>query len=100
MNKFNQFFKEHGIKVVCVLLVLIYFKSCSIGRESDKINKRVSKISLEIDSLETVINKKIIEAPEMIDLIKNTPAWRTLEIEELSDKNRIPINSFKNKEEN
>ena len=65
-----------------------------------KINKRVSKISLEIDSLETVINQKIIEAPEMINLIKNTPAWRTLEIEELSDKNRIPINSFKNKEEN
>ena len=36
----------------------------------------------------------------MIQLIKNTPAWRTLEIEELSDKHRVPINSYKNKEEN
>ena len=41
-----------------------------------------------------------IDAPEMIELIKNTPAWRTLEIEELSDKHRTPINAYKNKEEN
>lgn len=100
MNKFNQFFKEHGIKVVCVFLVLIYFKACSISRESDKIKTQVSTMKSEIDSLEKVIDLKVIEAPEMIDIIKNTPAWRTLEIEELSDKNRIPINSFKNKEEN
>ena len=35
----------------------------------------------------------------MIKIIKETPNWRTLEIEELSDKNRIPINYFKNDEE-
>ena len=51
-------------------------------------------------ALRKEFGEKIISAPEMIEIIKNTPAWRTLEIEELSDKNRIPINSFKNKEEN
>ena len=33
---------------------------------------------------------------EMIKIIKETPNWRTLEIEELSDKNKVPINFFKN----
>tara|TARA_B100001287_G_C22678482_1_gene529013 strand:- start:2658 stop:2960 length:303 start_codon:yes stop_codon:yes gene_type:complete len=100
MNKFNQFFKDHGLKVACVLLILIYFKTCSVGRDTDKIKKRVDNVEIGIDSLEKVISNKIIEAPEMIDIIKNTPAWRTLEIEELSDKHRVPINSYKNKEEN
>jgi hypothetical protein len=36
----------------------------------------------------------------MMELIKETPAWRTLEIEELSDKHHTPINAYKNKEEN
>jgi len=35
----------------------------------------------------------------MIFLIKNTPNWKTLELEELSDKERIPINKLKNDEE-
>jgi hypothetical protein len=35
----------------------------------------------------------------MVDIIKSTPNWKTLEIEELSDKNKTPINYFKNEQE-
>ena len=35
----------------------------------------------------------------MINLIKEVPNWKTLELEELSDKNRIPINKLKNDNE-
>ena len=54
----------------------------------------------KLDSLITVsINKPFISKDEMILLLKNTPNWKTLELEELSDKNRIPINKLKNDEE-
>jgi len=100
MNKFDKFFTKHGIKLVCILLVLTYLKTCSSVRTTEKIKNQVEVANQKIDSLETIINHKIIETPEMIQLIKNTPAWRTLEIEELSDKHHTPINSYKNKEEN
>jgi hypothetical protein len=32
----------------------------------------------------------------MVRIIKETPNWKTLEIEELSDKNKVPINYYKN----
>jgi len=100
MSKVDTFFTKHGLKIACALLVLTYFKTCSNGRTSDKVQNQIKVTNTKIDSLESIINYKVIDGPEMIRLIKETPAWRTLEIEELSDKNRIPINSFKNKEEN
>jgi hypothetical protein len=100
MNKFNQFFKEHGIKVICLLLILNYFKSCSTSRSVARVDDNIEIVDKKIEAVKKEFGEKIISAPEMIEIIKNTPAWRTLEIEELSDKNRIPINSFKNKEEN
>jgi hypothetical protein len=45
------------------------------------------------------LNKKVVTQEQLIETIKTTPNWKTLEIEELSDKNRVPINFFKNKEE-
>ena len=33
------------------------------------------------------------------ETLKNTPLWKTLEIEELSDKDHMPINHYKNEEE-
>lgn len=100
MKKLNDFFTNHGTKLICVLLVLIYFKTCSTDRTVDKVKKQVTAVDTRIEKMDSTFTIKIIERPEMIQLIKNTPAWRTLEIEELSDKHRVPINSYKNKEEN
>ncbi len=43
--------------------------------------------------------KKTISYEEMTKIIKETPFWKSLELEELSDKNRIPINKLKNEYE-
>ena len=45
------------------------------------------------------INSKTITTNEMIDIVKETPFWKSLELEELSDKNRVPINQLKNEYE-
>ena len=34
----------------------------------------------------------------MIEIIKQTPAWKTLRIEEISDKERISINALEEKD--
>lgn len=95
MDKFNKFFADHGIKLVVVLLVLSYFKSCSIDSEVERIKKEQRVLTEEIDTLAS----ELVNETEMIELIKTVPAWKTLRIEEISDKERISINALEEKED-
>ncbi len=95
MSKFNKFFADHGIKIVLVLVLLSYFKSCSIDSEVERIKKEQRILTTEIDTL----SSQIVNEEEMIFLIKAVPAWKTLRIEEISDKERISINALEEKED-
>tara|TARA_B110000285_G_scaffold1409_1_gene1529 strand:- start:712 stop:1011 length:300 start_codon:yes stop_codon:yes gene_type:complete len=99
MSKFNTFLADHGTKVIIVLLVLTYFKSCSIDSDVDKIKKDQRVLTIEVDSLQSQLKRTIITEEIMIDLIKTVPAWKTLRIEEISDKERISINALEEKED-
>jgi hypothetical protein len=94
MSKFNNFFAVHGIKIVLVLVLLSYFKSCSIDSEVERIKKEQRILTIEIDTL----SSQIVNEEEMIKLIKEVPAWKTLRIEEISDKERISINALEEKD--
>ena len=94
MNKFNKFFADHGIKIIIVIMVLTYFKSCSIDSEVERIKKEQRILTTEIDTL----SSQIVNQEEMIYLIKTVPAWKTLRIEEISDKERISINALEEKD--
>ena len=94
MNKFNKFFADHGIKIIIVIMVLTYFKSCSIDSEVERIKKEQRILTTEIDTL----SSQIVNEAEMIKLIKEVPAWKTLRIEEISDKERISINALEEKQ--
>ena len=62
--------------------------------KSKKLRKEIITLQAEMDTLtSTVINTE-----EMIELIKEVPAWKTLRIEEISDKERISINALEEKE--
>jgi hypothetical protein len=95
MNKFNAFLADHGTKIIIALLVLVYFKSCSVNSDVDKIKKDLRATEAEIDTLAS----QIVNEEEMIFLIKTVPAWKTLRIEEISDKERISINALEEKED-
>jgi hypothetical protein len=95
MNKFNIFLSKHGVKIIIVLLLLSYFKSCSIDSEVERIKKEQRILTTEIDTL----SSQIVNEEEMIYLIKTVPAWKTLRIEEISDKERISINALEEKED-
>jgi len=49
----NKFLNEHGIKIIILILVLIYFKSCSNGSDIKAVRKQIVKIETKIDSLPT-----------------------------------------------
>lgn len=40
------------------------------------------------------IESKVLSEEEMVELIETTPAWKTLRIEEISDKEKISINAL------
>jgi len=95
MNKFDTFLSKHGTKIILILLVLTYFKSCSIDSEVEKVKKEIRQVEAEVDTLAS----QIVNEEEMIKLIKEVPAWKTLRIEEISDKERISINALEEKED-
>ncbi len=95
MSKFNKFFADHGIKIIIVIMILTYFKSCSIDSEVERIKKEQRILNSEIDTL----SSQLVNEEEMIYLIKTVPAWKTLRIEEISDKERISINALEEKED-
>jgi hypothetical protein len=77
--------------IVLVLLLLILFRGCGVGNEVSRLNKKFTIIENKVDSLDKkVINEKILNK----NLQNNM--WDFLELEELSDKNKIPINQLKN----
>jgi len=94
MNKFNIFLSKHGVKIIIALLLLSYFKSCSVDSEVELIKKEQRILNSEIDTL----SSQIVNKEEMIYLIKTIPAWKTLRIEEISDKERISINALEEKD--
>ena len=94
MNNFNKFFTDHGIKIIIVIMILTYFKSCSIDSEVERIKKEQRILTTEIDTL----SSQIVNQEEMIYLIETVPAWKTLRIEEISDKERISINALEEKD--
>lgn len=95
MDKLNKFLADHGTKVIIVLLALNYLKSCGTSSDVDKIKKDLRQTEAEIDTLAS----QIVNEEEMTKLIKEVPAWKTLRIEEISDKERISINALEEKED-
>lgn len=95
MDKLNKFLADHGTKVIIVLLALNYLKSCGTSSDVEKIKKDLRQTEAEIDTLAS----QIVNEEEMIFLIKTVPAWKTLRIEEISDKERISINALEEKED-
>jgi hypothetical protein len=75
MNKVEQFLQKHGLKVVILLLLLTYMKSCGVDREVVKIKKQLTtldslatKKDLEIEGLKA--EKRMIQATDrkMLDV--------------------------------
>ncbi len=68
MKKLEQFLQQHGSKIVIVLLILTYFKSCGVDRELTKV-------------------KKELQASQ--EILKALPTAKQLQIEGLKSEKRM-----------
>tara|TARA_R100000697_G_scaffold123513_1_gene156550 strand:- start:8166 stop:8471 length:306 start_codon:yes stop_codon:yes gene_type:complete len=100
MKNVVSFIDKWGGRISFVIIILVFFKTCNTNNKILKTEEKVVNKLNVMDSTVNTINKKVISQEEMVVLIKETPFWKSLELEELSDKNRIPINQLKNNSEN
>lgn len=100
MKNILKFIDTWGSRIVFFLVLIVFLKTCTTNTKIERVEDNLSVKVKKLDSLIKISNNKpTITKEEMIFLLKNTPNWKTLELEELSDKNRIPINKLKNDEE-
>lgn len=74
-----------------VLVFFIFVKSCGTTSQLKNIEKENKDLTHKVDSLTEII----LTEQEIKNILENTTLWQTLEIEELSDKNKMPINHYK-----
>lgn len=74
-----------------VLVIFIFLKGCGTGTQVKSTEKKVETLTNKVDSL----TKIVVTQEEMIVVLENTTMWQTLIIEELSDKDHMPINHYR-----
>ena len=99
MKSILNFIDKWGGRISFLLIVIVFFKTCTTNIKIEGVEKSLSNRITPLDSIVNDINKKTISYEEMTKIIKETPFWKSLELEELSDKNKIPINKLKNEYE-
>lgn len=78
--------------VIVSLSFLTLFRTCGIGSDVKRTNKKIIELNNKIDSL----NKIMVTEEKLQKKLETTVMWETLVIEELSDKQKMPINHYKN----
>jgi hypothetical protein len=76
------------------MIFLIFLKTCGTSTQVKTLVKENKSLNKKVDSLTNIV----VTEQEMKNILETTVMWRTLEIEELSDKNKMPINHYKNEE--
>jgi hypothetical protein len=88
MEKYQNYFTIATL----TLCLFIFLRTCGTSSELSRIEKNIESLNKKVHQLDSTS----IKSNEMVKIIKETPNWKTLEIEELSDKNKVPVNYYKN----
>ena len=86
--------KQNYIYISLIMMIILLIGQCGSCNKQSTTTKKIKELTVEVDSLQN----EVVNQAEMIELIKNTPAWKTLRIEEISDKERISINALEEKD--
>jgi hypothetical protein len=88
MEKYQNYFTIATL----TLCLFIFLRTCGTSSELSRIEKDIDSLNKKVHQMDSTS----IKSNEMVRIIKETPNWKTLEIEELSDKNKVPVNYYKN----
>jgi len=87
MEKIQKFL----LPVTLALVFILFIKSCWTTTQLKTIKEQNTDLKVRVDSLTNLV----VTEEKMKNILENTTLWQTLEIEELSDKNKMPINHYK-----
>ena len=87
--------KQNYVYISLAILFMLLLGQCGSCSKTNTVNKKVKELTVEVVRLQSIV----VDQEEMIELIKTVPAWKTLRIEEISDKERISINALEEKED-
>lgn len=96
MNKLDNFLSKHGTKIIIILLLLTYFKSCGTSSEVNKVKKEFQAQKTVIDALPTKkdveieglkVEKRMIQSVDRKILDVNRQSEIDEEIKKLQTKN-------------
>jgi hypothetical protein len=87
MEKIQKFL----LPVTLALVFILFIKSCGTTTQLKTIKEQNTELKVKVDSLTNIV----LTEQEMKNILETTTLWQTLEIEELSDKNKMPINHYK-----
>ena len=82
MKSILNFIDKWGGRISFLLIVIVFFKTCTTNTRVERVEKNLTTQIKNIDSTVNVINLKTISTDDMEDLIKTTPFWKSLELEE------------------
>jgi hypothetical protein len=88
MKKYQNYFTI----AILVLCLFTFLRTCGTASELTRIEKNIEGLNKKVYQMDSTS----IKQEQMVKIIKETPNWKTLEIEELSDKNKVPVNYYKN----
>jgi hypothetical protein len=77
--------------VLLVLVFILFIKSCGTTTQLKNVKEQNTQLNIKVDSL----TKITLTEQKMRNILETTTLWQTLEIEELSDKNKMPITHYK-----
>ena len=83
--------QKHLPLATFILILFIFLKGCGTGTQVKSTEKKVDSLTTKVDSLTNIV----VTQQEMIGVLENTTMWQTLIIEELSDKDHMPINHYR-----
>ena len=95
-----KFIDTWGVRILFPLLLIMFFKTCTTNIRIDNMEKKLNeKIDNEIIKKIESLPQESLSEEDMITIIKETPAWKSLRLEEISDKERISINALEAEDE-
>lgn len=95
--KFIDLIKQFAWQILAVIFLLLWLGQGCSNKQLAKTNKLVTENNtILVNKVDSLININVSKK-EISDMMEST-MWKFLELEELSDKNHIPINELKYKD--
>ena len=59
MKNILNFIDTWGVRIMTILVIVVFLKTCSTNGRIDKVNKEITSVNQSVDSLSVVLKKEI-----------------------------------------